>query len=177
MNGVATRHRQQPQRQQKPAREIRTEGGPGDDVDAQEAVQSAVEHAHRHENARRGRRFAVGVRLPRVHGCKARLRAVTDYGEDDAELQRQRMELARHGDEPSPIEAGHALAKDAPPGREEQHGAQKREGEAEAPQDEEFPGRLQRSVAVVERDQKDRGEGRDLHRDPQDPEVVRDRHQ
>ena len=177
MNGVATATDRSPSASRSPPEKLGTEGGLRDGVDAQQAVQSAVEHAHRHEHARRRRRLAVGVRLPRVHGSEARLRAVADEGEDDAELQGQGMELARHGDEARPVEAGHALAEDAPARCEEQHGAEQREGEAEAPEHQELPGRLQRRVAVVEGDQEDRREGRDLHRDPQDPEVVRDRDQ
>ena len=52
-----------------------------------------VQHADRHQHARRRRRFAVGIGLPRVHRRQARLRAVADEREHDAETKRERMQL------------------------------------------------------------------------------------
>ncbi len=85
-------HREQPERQQQAAGERRAERRLRDQVDPQDAVQRAVQHADGHQHAGRRRRFAVRIGLPRVHRRQARLRAVPDQREHDAEPQRERMQ-------------------------------------------------------------------------------------
>src|SRR6185369_10057102 len=54
----------------------------------------------------------------------------------------------------------------------EQHRTEKRLGDPDAAEDEILPGRLDGGRRPVERDQQDRGQGGQFHRDPEDTEVV-----
>ena len=173
-NGVATATDRRPSISSRPPGEARAQGRLRDQVDPQQAVESAVQHPHRHEHARGRGRLAIGVGLPGVHRGQAGLRPVADQREDDAELERERMELVGQAHEPGPVQAGHPLPEEAPAGGEEQHRSQEREGEAEAAEHEELPRRLQRGVPVVEGDHEDGHEGGQLHGDPEDAEVVGD---
>ncbi len=162
----------EPEAEEQPPRERRPEDGRGDEVHAQEGVERAVHHPHRHENAGRRRGLAIRVRLPGVHRGEARLGAVADEGEHHGQLHGEGVQLPGVGEEPRPVEGGHLLAEDALARGEQQHGTEQGEGESHAAEDEELPGGLQRRVPVLEGHEEDGGEGRRFHRDPEDPEVV-----
>jgi hypothetical protein len=127
--------------------------------------------SHQHHGWRR--RFTIRVGLPCVHGGKTSLGPVADEGKHDTEPQRKWMQLGCRLHETGPVERSHAFAERTLTGREHEHGPQQREGEPQAAQHQEFPGRLERGVAIVkpdmERHRRQRGQ---LDRDPHDAEVV-----
>ena len=149
-NGVAISTESRPSVSSKPLRELRSQRGLRNQMDPQDAIQRAIQHADGHQHHGWRRRFTIRIGLPCVHRGQTSLGPVADQRKHDAEPQRKWMQLRRHLHETRPVERGHAFAERTLPGREQQHGPQQRKGEAEAAQHQKFPCRLERGVRYRE---------------------------
>ena len=83
------------------------------------------------------------------------------------------FELAFDGVEVRPEQRGHAFAAERfLRGEVEQDGSEERLGDADAAEDEVFPGGFEAGAGAVERDQQDGGERGGFHGDPEQAHVV-----
>ena len=124
-------HRQQTQREQEVAGKRGAQCRVGNEMNAQHAIQSAVQHADRHQHTRRRWCLAIGIRFPRVHRGEPCLRAVSDQGEYDAEPQRERVKGWRDLHETSPVQGGQTLAEMLFASGEQQDNPEQREPETQ----------------------------------------------
>ncbi len=141
-----------------------------DAVDAQEREEGAVRHAAREERPDDAGGLAVGVGLPGVEGGEPHLRAVADEEQDERRAEPRPREGPRPGEEVVEEERGLAAAEVRRVGEEER--AEEREGDADRPDHQVLPGRLERPGGPVEVEERRRREGRRLHRHPEEAEVL-----
>ena len=96
------------------------------------------------------------VRQPGVHGRETGLGAVADERKHEGQFDEAVVELRRHGHQVRPVEAGQLFGGVRANGRRvNEHRAEQRQRQAEAAEDDVFPGGFERSPAVVERDEQD----------------------
>ena len=119
----------------------------------------------------------MGVRQPGVQRRQADLGAIAQQQEDEGDVQQRRVEVARVGDQRGPDHRVHALADDRTRGEVDQDGAEQRQRDADAAEDEIFPGGFQRLMRAVDADHQHGGQRRQLHRDPHQADVVGEQRQ
>src|SRR4029077_6078454 len=113
-------------------------------------------------------------RQPCVQRCEADLGAVAEQQEHEGDVEQRRIEGARTLDQHGPDHRVEALADDRPRRHVDEDGAEQRERDADAAEDEVFPRRLQRLVGAVDADHQHRRQRRELDRDPHQADVVGD---
>ena len=147
-------------------------------LEAQHGVERDIEQqAGQHRRDRR-RAFGMGVGQPGVQRRQADLGAIAQQQEDEGEIEQRRVELRRHASistvqtmpcMPSPITGRAAMI--------DQDGAEQRQRDADAAEDEIFPRRLERLVGAVDADHQHGGQRRDLDRHPHQADIVGDQRQ
>ena len=101
------------------------------------------------------------------------LGAIAEQQEDEGDVEQGRVEVLRVLDQDRPDHGVLAFADDRTRRHVDQDGAEQRERNADAAEDEIFPRRFQRGVGAVDPDHQHRGQGRDFHRHPHQADVVR----
>ena len=164
--------RQQPEAHHHLAGERAVQRAVGEHLAAQDRVQRDVEQQPR-QHGRHGRRaLGMGVGQPVVDRHEAHLGDIADEQEREGERDDARVEQALDRVEVGTqqrcaLGAGHLLG-----GHVQQHRAEQRLRDADAAEDEVFPRRFQARRGAVDADQQHGGQGRRLHRHPQDAHVV-----
>ncbi|GCC43064.1 hypothetical protein chiPu_0027181, partial [Chiloscyllium punctatum] len=149
-------------------------------------IAAAVEHEGREQQRERdveqqagehggdrGRALGVRIRQPGVQRREANLGPVSEQQEDEGNVEQCRIECRGAADQHCPDHRVLTLADDRQRGHVDQDGTKQRERDADAAEDEIFPGSLQRRVGPVDADHQDGGERRDLDRDPHQADIVR----
>ena len=111
---------------------------------------------------------------PGVQRREANLGAVTKQKENEGEVEKRRVEGRNMLDQDGPDHAVLALADDGTRGHIDEDRAKQRKSDADAAQDEIFPGGLDRLLRAVDANHDHRGERRHLDRDPHQADVVGD---
>ena len=102
------------------------------------------------------------------------LGAVAEQQKDEGEVEQRRIEVAGAGDQHGPHHGVEALADDRPRRHVDQDGAEQRERDADAAEDEVFPRRFERLVGAVDADHQHGGQRRQLDRHPHQADIVGD---
>ena len=167
------KHGEQPKTQKKMAAEPGAEAGRGQNVKSQQGVERDFErHAGKHRAGGRGR-LAVRVGQPGVHRRQAGLGAVADERKHEGQFDQAVVELWGNGHQVRPVEAGQLFRCVRADGRRvKEHRAQQRQRQAEAAENDVFPGGFERGLAVVERDQQHGGQRGRFHRKPHHAQIV-----
>ena len=144
-------------------------------VDPQDRQEGAARDAAGQQRAHDARRFAVGVRLPGVHGGQAHLGAVADESSTKAAWSHggDRSGASRTSSSNSSVDSQPGLERGV--GQEER--AEQGQGDAHRADEQVLPGRLQGAGVVVEVEQRGAGQRGRLHRHPHQAEVVGQRDQ
>ena len=119
----------------------------------------------------------MGIGQPVVQRHESDLRAVTDEQEYEGERQNGGFELPLHAVELGPQQRATAGAQELLGRKVEQDGAEERLRDADAAENEIFPGGFEARWRAIERYQQHGGERRRFQRDPQDAHVVGDERQ
>ncbi len=146
---------------------------------ADQGVQRDVQQQAGEHGRNRRRPLAVGIGEPVVQRYQTGFRAVADHQEDKGEAHDGRVELAADPAQVGPEQRVPPRPQHPFGGEVEQHRAEERLGDPDAAEDEILPGRLDCRRGPVERHQEDGRQRRQLHRDPEHPEIVghqRDQH-
>ena len=146
-------------------------------LEAQQRIERHVQQqAGQHGGDRRGT-FGVRVGQPGVHRREADLGAIAEQQEDEGDVQQGRVEVVRAGDQNGPDHGVEALADHRARGEINQDGAEQRERDADAAEDEVFPGGLDRLVRAIDADHHHCGERREFDRDPHQADIVGEQRQ
>ena len=86
----------------------------GENVEANQAVERAVQHGRREDRRRRHRRFAVGVRLPGVHRREPGLGPVAEQRQDEGQPHGGLVQLRGARGQEGPVQPGQTCP--SPPG-------------------------------------------------------------
>ena len=135
-------------------------------LEAQHRVERDVEQqAGQH---RRDRRRAFGMRVgqPGVQRREADLGAVAEQQEDEGDVEQRRIECAACAISIVQTMASSAFADHRPRRHIDEDGAEQRQRDADAAEDEIFPGRLERLVRAVDADHQHGGQRRQLRSPP-----------
>ena len=100
------------------------------------------------------------------------LGAITQQQEHEGDVEQCRIELPGTRDQDGPDHGIRPLADHRPRRHVDQNGAEQRERDADAAENEIFPGRLQRLMGAVDTDHQHRGERRDFDGDPHQADIV-----
>ena len=145
---------------------------------ADDGVERDVEQQPGQHRGHRRRPLGVRVGQPVVQRHETDLGPVSDQQEHEGDRQHRRLELALDVVELGPQQRAAAGAQQLLGREVEQDRAEQRLGDADAAENEVLPRRLEARRRAVERHQQHGRERRRLHRDPEDPHVVRQqRHQ
>ena len=167
---------QEPEPDQQVRREARPQARDRDEVEADQGVERGDQRHARKQRADRAGRLAVGVGQPGVERRQADLGAVARQREDERQPQQARVQLRRDRDEARPVQRVGAVAQDAHGRGVGEQRREQREADADRAQDQVLPGRLDRVGRAVDADQQGRDDGRGLDGDPQQAQVVDERH-
>ena len=167
-----------PKMQQQAAGKLRAQAAAGEDVEADQPVERAVQHGGG-ENGRGGHgRFAVGIRLPGVHGRQAGLGAVAEQRQDERQPHGGLVELRRVRRQHGPVQSRQGIGPRQMVARVVgQHGAEQRHREADAADHGVLPRGFERSGLAVERHQEDGGQRGGFDGHPHHSQIVGQRHQ
>ena len=113
------------------------------------------------------------VGQPGMQRREADLGAVAEKQEDEGDIEQGRVELRGMLDQQRPDHAVLAFADHRTRRHVDQDGAEQRERDADAAEDEIFPRRFQRCVGAIDADHQHRGQRGDFHRDPHQADIVR----
>src|SRR5882724_4899598 len=102
------------------------------------------------------------------------LGAVAEQQEHEGDIEQRRIERRRVLDQRGPDHGVETFAHARARRHVDQDGAEQRERDADAAQDEVFPGGLERLVGTVDADHEHRGERRELDRHPHYADIVGD---
>ena len=116
----------------------------------------------------------MGVGQPGMQRRQPDLGAVAEQQEHEGDVEEGRIELGDALDQDGPHHAVEPLADHRPRRHVDEDGAEQRERDADAAEDEILPRRLERLVGAVDADHQHRGQRRELDRDPHQADVVRD---
>src|SRR5271166_4417798 len=116
----------------------------------------------------------MGVGQPGMQRSQPDLGAVAEQEENECEIKQRGIELARADDQAGPHHRIRAFADHGPRCHVDENGAEQRERNPDAPQNEIFPRRLQRLMGAVDADHQHRRQGGELDRHPHQADVVRD---
>ena len=169
--------RQQAERDHQRAGRDGARVGADQHLEAQQRVQRDVQQQARQHGGDRRRTFGVRVRQPGVHRRQADLGAVAQQQEDEGDVEQRRIEVAGAGEQRGPDHRVHALAEHRAGGEIDQDGAEQRQRDADAAEDEVFPRGLDRLVRAVDADHQHGGQRGEFHRDPHQADVVGDQRQ
>ncbi len=116
----------------------------------------------------------MGVRQPRVQWRQSNLGTVTEQQEDEGDVEQGRIKLTGADDQLGPHHAVEPFADDRPGGDVDQNGAEQRQRDADAAENEVLPGRFERLVGAVDADHEHGGQRRHLDGNPHQPDIVGD---
>ena len=143
-------------------------------LEAQQRVERDVEQQPREHRRDRGRAFGVGVGQPGMQRRQPDLGAVAEQQEHEGDVEQRRIEGVGARDQHGPHHGVEALADHRPRRHVDQDGAEQRERDADAAEDEVLPRRLERLVGAVDADHQHGGERRELDRHPHHADIVGD---
>ncbi len=113
------------------------------------------------------------VGQPGVQRRQAHLGAVAEKQEDEGDVEQSGIEFRRMLDQNRPDHAVLAFADHRPRRHIDQDGAEQRQRNPDAAQDEIFPRRFQRGMGAIDADHQHRGQRGDFHRHPHQADIVR----
>ena len=142
--------------------------------EAQQRVERDVEQQARQHRRNRRRTFGVRVGKPGMQRRKADLGAVAEQQKDEGEIEQGRIEVAGAVDEHGPHHGVEALADDRPRRHVDENGAEQRQRDADAAENEIFPRRFERLMGAVDADHEHGGERGELDRHPHQADIVGD---
>ena len=142
-------------------------------LEAQQREQRDVEQQAREHGRDRGRALGMGVRQPGMQRGEADLGAVAQQQEDEGEVEQAGIEGGSPRHQDAPRHRVHAFADHRARRHVDEDRAEQRQRDADAAEDEVFPGGLERLRRAVDADHQHGGQRRDLDRDPHQPDVVR----
>ena len=117
------------------------------------------------------------IRQPGVQRRQSDLGAVAKQQEHEGDIEQRRIEGVRALDQDGPDHGVDTFADDRPRRHVNQNGAEQRERDADAAENEIFPGRFQRLVRAVDADHENGGERRHFDRHPHQADIVGDQRQ
>ncbi len=134
-------------------------------------------HRHREQHARhhggqRRRRLGMGVGQPRVHRRETGLGPVSDQQEHERQAHDVGMQVRGGGHQHRPVERAFRQASLVHEVEVGQHGADKRQRDADRPDQDVLPRGLDRRLADAQRNQHRRHDGRGLDGHPHQADVV-----
>ena len=142
-------------------------------LEAQQRIERDVQQQSRQHSRYRGRTLGMRVGQPGVQRRQAHLGAVAEKQEDEGDVEQSRIELRRMLDQNRPDHAVLAFADHRPRRHIDQDGAEQRQRNPDAAEDEIFPRRFQRGMGAIDADHQHRGQRCDLHRHPHQADIVR----
>jgi hypothetical protein len=113
------------------------------------------------------------VGQPGMQGGKADLGAVAEQQKDEGDVEQSRVEAGGMLDQHGPHHGVRALADHWLCGHVDENGAEEGERNANASQNEIFPGGFQRFMSAIDADHEHGGQRGKLHRHPHQTDVVR----
>ncbi len=119
-------------------------------LEAQHGIERDVEQQAGKHGGDRRRALGMGVGQPGVQGRQPHLGAVAHEQEDEGEIEQRRIEAAGLVDDGGPGHGLHAAAHHRLGGEIHEDGAEEGERDADAAEDEIFPGRLDRFPRAIE---------------------------
>ena len=143
-------------------------------LEAQQRIERDIEQQAREHRRDRRRAFGVGVGQPGMQRRQPDLGAVAEQQEHEGDVEQRRIELRRVRDQHGPHHGVEALADHRPRRHVDEDGAEQRQRDADAAEDEIFPGRFERLVGAVDADHQHGGQRRQLDRDPHQADIVGD---
>src|SRR5512143_2554814 len=117
------------------------------------------------------------VRQPSVERRKPHLGAVAQQQKYESDVEQSGVEFRRLCDQHGPHHGIEPFADHRPCRHIDQNGAEQRQCDADAAEDEIFPRRFQRLVGAVDANHQHCGEGRHFDRDPHQADIVGDERQ
>ena len=114
----------------------------------------------------------MGVGQPGMQRREADLGAITEQQEYEGDIEQCGIELGRMRDQHAPHHGVEAFADHRPRRHIDEDGAEQRQRNADAAEDEIFPRRFQRLVRAIDADHQHGGQRRHLDRDPHQPDIV-----
>ena len=143
-------------------------------LESQQRVERDIEQqAGQH---RRDRRRAFGMRVgqPCMQRRKADLGAVAEQQEHEGDIEQCGIESRRVRDQHGPHHGVEPFADHRARRHVDKDGAEQRQRDADAAEDEVFPCRFQRLVRAVDADHEHGGQRREFDRDPHQADIVGD---
>ncbi len=117
------------------------------------------------------------VGQPGVQRRQADFGAVAEQQEHESDIEQGGIELRRFGHQHGPHHGVQTFADHRTRRHVDQDGAEQRQRDADAAENEIFPGRFQRLVCAINADHQNGGERRDLDRHPHQADIVGDQRQ
>ena len=114
------------------------------------------------------------VGQPGVQRREADLGAVAEQQEHEGDVEQRGIELRRVRDQHGPHHGVEPFADHRPRRHVDQDGAEQRQRDADAAEDEIFPRRFQRLMGAVDADHQHGGQRRQLDRHPHQADIVGD---
>jgi hypothetical protein len=143
-----------------------------DHLEAKQRVKRDVEQQAREHGRDRRRAFGMSVRQPGMQRCKPDLGSVAEQQEHEGDVEQRGIELRGARDQHGPDHRLQPLADHRPRRHVDQDGAEQRERDTDAAENEIFPGSFQRLVGTIDADHQHRRQCRHLDRDPHQPDIV-----
>ena len=166
--------RDQAQRHHQRAGRERAGIGRQQHLEAQQRIERDIQQQARQHGRDRRRTFGMGVGQPGMQRRQADLGAVAEQQEDEGDIEKRRIESAGALDQDGPDHGVQALADHRPRRHVDQDGAEQRERDADAAENEIFPCRFERFVGAIDADHQHRGQRRHLDRHPHQADIVGD---
>ncbi len=116
----------------------------------------------------------MGIGQPGVQRRKPDLGAVAEQQEHEGDVEQRWVEGPRARDQHGPNHGVETLSDDRARRHIDEDGAEQRERDADAAEDEVFPCRLERLVGAIDTDHEHSGQRRELDRHPHHADVVSD---
>ncbi|MCY1232295.1 hypothetical protein D9M72_447780 [compost metagenome] len=143
------------------------------DLETQHGVKRDVQKQPREDGRNRCRPFGVCVREPGMQGGETDLGAIAEQQKHEGDIENPWVEGGGMRDQEGPDHGVVAFADDRLRCHIDEDGAEEREGDADASQNEIFPGGFERLVRAIDADHQHGGERGKLDRDPHQADVVR----